>query len=190
VLINNAGVFIVNEKVSQDGLDTRFVVNTIAPYLLVKLLQPLLPGGARVINLSSAAQATFHVNELTTTSKQSDGIVYAQSKLALTMWSINLAETLKENGVVVIAVNPGSMLASKMVEQAYGVKGKDIQIGANILCDLALEDKYKDASGQYYDNDSGGFALPHPDALDKQRNQDVVNTIDDFLSNIKHLLDN
>ena len=36
----------------------------------------------------------------------------------------------------------------------------------------------------------GGFALPHPDALDKQRNQDVVNTIDDFLSNIKHLLDN
>lgn len=34
VLINNAGVFRTAELVTQDGLDTRFAVNTIAPYLL------------------------------------------------------------------------------------------------------------------------------------------------------------
>ena len=73
------------------------------------------------------------------------------------------------------------MLASKMVREAYGVKGKDIQIGANILCDLALKDDYKIASGQYFDNDSGDFASPHPDALDLQNNQHVVDIIESIL---------
>lgn len=183
VLVNNAGVYVVNERVSPDGLDTRFVVNTIAPYLLTKLLLPLLGGSGRVINLSSAAQASFNPNELMINSNQSDGIVYAQSKLALTMWSISLADTLKENGTVVIAVNPGSMLGSKMVKEAYGVNGKDIQIGANILCDLALNDQYEIASGQYFDNDIGRSARPHPDALDAQKNQRVVDVIESMLAN-------
>lgn len=181
VLINNAGVYVVNDKVSADGLDTRFAVNSIAPFLLTKLLLPLLGDSGRVINLSSAAQASFNPNELTTTSRQSDGVVYAQSKLALTMWSICLANTLKDEGPVIIAVNPGSMLGSKMVKEAYGVNGKDIQIGANILCDLALQDEYKNASGQYFDNDSGQFARPHPDALDSQKNQQVVDVIEAML---------
>jgi len=34
VLINNAGIFRASEPVTQDGLDVRFVVNTIAPFLL------------------------------------------------------------------------------------------------------------------------------------------------------------
>ena len=32
VLINNAGIFHTPEPITQDGLDVRFVVNTIAPY--------------------------------------------------------------------------------------------------------------------------------------------------------------
>ena len=40
VLINNAGIYKTNDKVTKDGLDVRFVVNTIAPYLLTKLLMP------------------------------------------------------------------------------------------------------------------------------------------------------
>ena len=42
VLMNNAGVFKVSEPITQDGLDVRFVVNTIAPYLLTKRLLPLI----------------------------------------------------------------------------------------------------------------------------------------------------
>ena len=183
VLINNAGVYVSKQNVTDDGLDTRFVVNTVAPYLLTKLLLPILVKGSRIINLSSAAQAPLNPNNLTTTSKQSDAIVYAQSKLALTMWSISMANTLKDNQIVVIAVNPGSMLGSKMVKEAYGVNGKDIQIGACILSDLALSDQYKNNSGQYFDNDSGKFARPHPDALDTQKNQQVVNVIEAMLVN-------
>ena len=44
VLINNACVYGVAELVSQDGLDTRFVVNTIAPYGLRRRNIPALDG--------------------------------------------------------------------------------------------------------------------------------------------------
>ncbi|MGI9227204.1 MAG: SDR family NAD(P)-dependent oxidoreductase [Gammaproteobacteria bacterium] len=183
VLINNAGVYIVSEKVSVDGLDTRFVVNTIAPYLLTKELLPLLGNSSRVINLSSAAQAPINPNNLTKPSNQSDGTVYAQSKLAITMWSRSLALSLKNTGPIIIAVNPGSMLGSKMVKEAYGVNGKDIQIGSDILCRLALNDEFNNATGKYFDNDSGQITSPHPDALDSQKNQRVVDVIEAALAN-------
>ena len=57
VLINNAGVFTSAETRTQDGLDVRFAVNTLAPYLLTQKLLPLLGASGRVINLSSAAQS-------------------------------------------------------------------------------------------------------------------------------------
>jgi NAD(P)-dependent dehydrogenase (short-subunit alcohol dehydrogenase family) len=38
VLINNAGVYSAPDPVTQDGLDVRFAVNTIAPYLLTRRL--------------------------------------------------------------------------------------------------------------------------------------------------------
>ena len=43
VIINNAGVFSLPNPVTVDGYDVRFIVNTIAPYLLTKRLLPLLP---------------------------------------------------------------------------------------------------------------------------------------------------
>ena len=180
-LINNAGVYNVSEKVSVDGLDTRFVVNTIAPYLLTRELLPLLGCDSRVINLSSAAQAPINPSNLTKPSKLPDGTVYAQSKLAITMWSHSLALSCKDSGPSIIAVNPGSMLGSKMVKEAYGVNGKDINIGADILCRLALDDEFKNDSGKYFDNDSGQFSSPHPDAIDLVKSQQVVDTIDKVL---------
>ena len=49
VLINNAGVYSASDPVTQDGLDVRFAVNTIAPYLLTQRLLPLLGKPGRVI---------------------------------------------------------------------------------------------------------------------------------------------
>ena len=42
VLINYAGIYKTPAAVTSDGLDIRFVVNTIAPYLLTKALLPQL----------------------------------------------------------------------------------------------------------------------------------------------------
>ena len=57
VLINNAGVYKISEVTTSDNLDVRFVVNTIAPYLLTQKLIPLFDATGRIVNLSSAAQS-------------------------------------------------------------------------------------------------------------------------------------
>ena len=183
VLINNAGVYNVPNSVTQDGLDIRFAVNTIAPYLLTKLLLPLFEKSGRVINVSSAAQYTVELKALVGQSRLSDDMAYAQSKLALTMWSRDMALSLKDKGPSIIVVNPKSMLGSKMVKQAYGVDGADLQIGADILTRATLSDEFADASGKYFDNDVGRFASPHPDALNLQKCKEITNVIETVLTN-------
>ena len=184
VLINNAGVYGTPHPVTPDGLDARFSVNTIAPYLLTKRLLPLVGASGRVVNLSSAAQAPVDPEALFGRAKLSDGAAYAQSKLALTMWSRIMALSLKAPGPVIVAVNPRSLLGSKMVKQAYGVAGGDLRIGAEILCRAAFSDEFATASGQYFDNDIGQFTAPHPDALNPQKCEAVVRIIETILADL------
>jgi len=182
VLINNAGVYNTSNPIAQNGLDVRFAVNAIAPYLLTQRLMPLMEASGRVINLSSAAQASVNLEALAGRVRLSDSAAYAQSKLALTMWSRYLAFSLKENGPAIVAVNPGSLLSSKMVKEAFGIAGGDIRIGAEILTRAALSDEFGTASGLYFDNDSGQFASPHPDALNPQKTEAVTRAIEEILT--------
>ncbi|MGI2103817.1 SDR family NAD(P)-dependent oxidoreductase [Shewanella frigidimarina] len=182
VLINNAGVFNVADIETKDGLDARFMVNTTAPYLLYKLLLSLLGNQSRVINLSSAAQASLSADELTKPSFLADGTVYAQSKLALTMWTYGVAKQLQNTGPAVIAVNPKSLLGSKMVKQAYGIAGGDLKIGADILIKAALSEAFADVSGQYFDNDIGQFTVAHPDAANALKCQQVIDVMDGIIA--------
>ena len=182
VLINNAGVYGAPDPITQDGLDVRFAVNTIAPYLLTRRLLSLLGASGRVVNLSSAAQSPVDPEALAGRVRLSEGAAYAQSKLALTMWSRGMALSRQDDGPAIIAVNPGSLLGSKMVKQAFGVAGGDLRIGAEILARAALSDEFEAASGQYFDNDSGRFASPHPDALDPRKSEEIVCVIEAVLA--------
>lgn len=182
VLINNAGVFATQDTMTSDGLDVRFAVNTVAPYLLTKRLLPLLGTSGRVVNLSSAAQSTVDLDALVGEVRLSDGQAYAQSKLALTSWSRSLALSLAGEGPTIVAVNPGSMLGTKMVREAYGVHGADVRVGAEILRRAALSEEFGRASGEYFDNDSGRFAAPHPDALDPLTSETIVRSIEAILA--------
>ncbi len=183
IVINNAGVLRTADTFTDDGLDIRFAVNTFAPYLLTQQLLPRLRPGARIVNLSSAAQSPVNLEALAGRITIPDQLsAYAQSKLALTMWSRTLAESQKKNGLMVVAVNPGSLLATKMVKEGFGMAGKDIRIGADILVRAALADEFAAASGLYFDNDIGGFASPHPDALDRKITETVLNVIEKILA--------
>ena len=184
VLINNAGVFKVQNPATIDRFDVRFAVNTIAPYMLTKKLLPLFNLSGRIVNLSSAAQAPVDTTILAGPPRLSDGEAYAQSKLALTMWSCHMGRALKNKGPAIIALNPASFLGSKMVKEAYGVAGKDLSIGADILCRAALSDEFASASGRYFDNDSGKFSPPHPDALNDRKCETVIRTIEAVLNKL------
>lgn len=173
VLINNAGVFKSPVQQTKNGLDIRFVVNYLAPYLLTHELLPLLKKGtsSRIINLSSAAQASVSQQALLGKELLHPQQSYAQSKLALTMWSFHLAKSLDD--IAVIAVNPGSLLNTNMVKEAYGRYWSSASKGGNILYDLAISEEYNGITGKYFDNDKGEekgiFGNAHQDAYDEKR---------------------
>ncbi|SHF39256.1 Short-chain dehydrogenase [Ruegeria intermedia] len=176
VLINNAGVYKTRQPLTPEGLDVRFVVNTLAPHVLTRGLLPIIPAGGRVVNLSSAAQAPVDVEAMRGNGRLSDMAAYAQSKLALTIWSQQMARAHPQ-GPIFVAVNPGSLLASKMVREGFGVAGNDLTIGADILRRAALSEDFAEASGRYFDNDAGRFAPPHPAAADPEHAAQVMDAI-------------
>ncbi|MEM9173480.1 MAG: SDR family NAD(P)-dependent oxidoreductase [Pseudomonadota bacterium] len=184
VLINNAGIFKTAQPIAANGIDVRFVVNTLAPYLLTRQLLERIPADGRIVNLSSAAQATVDYTALNGDALLADNAAYAQSKLAITMWSAALAEELGADGPVVVAVNPASFLGSKMVKEAYGVPGNDISIGADILVRAALSDEFADATGRYYDNDNARFAPPHADAQNADNNRQLMGAVESLLNKL------
>lgn len=186
VLINNAGVMRVPDTITQDGLDVRFAVNTVAPYLLTKRLLTLMRSTSRVINLSSAAQAPVEMDALRGKKQLLDDMqAYAQSKLALTMWNNALATSLGSAGPTFVAVNPGSLLASKMVKEGFGIAGKSLSIGADALTRAALSDEFANASGRYFDNDKSQFGPPHPDALNNQKCAAVLAVMEELIDHGK-----
>ena len=176
VLINNAGVLKTPNPSLPDGQDVRFVVNTLAPYVLARALLPIIPREGRIINLSSAAQAPVDPRAMRGGMPLADMDAYAQSKLAITIWSQEMARALPD-GPAVIAVNPGSLLATKMVKEGFGVAGNDLRIGADILCRLALDPSHAADSGKYWDNDAGRFAAPHGAASDPAQVRAVMEVL-------------
>ncbi|MEL6476362.1 MAG: SDR family NAD(P)-dependent oxidoreductase [Pseudomonadota bacterium] len=183
ILINNAGVLKAPRAETAEGFDIRFMVNTFAPVALTRGLLPIIPRDGRIINVSSAAQAPVDPAAMAGAASLGDMAAYSQSKLAITIWTQEMAKTLGQ-GPAVIAVNPGSLLASKMVKEGFGIAGNDLGIGAGILCDAALGDRFAGASGQYFDNDSGHFAAPHAAAKDPNHVRDVMQGIEDALATL------
>ncbi len=179
VILNNAGVF---KSANTTGLDIRIVVNYFAQYLLTNSLLPLMKSksDARIINLSSAAQSEVSIDLLKGKKQVSQSESYAQSKLALTMWSFRLAKELEN--VSVIAVNPGSLLNTKMANEAYGQYWSPATKGADLLVGLCTSEKFKGVTGKYFDNDRGGFGEAHPDAYNHRKIEQLIKITEEMLS--------
>lgn len=176
VLINNAGIFNSDPVRDVWEVDRRLKVNYLAPYLLTKRLMPRIK--ERIINLSSAAQDAVDVEALTNVNDLTFRQTYGQSKLALTMWSFWLSNEHKDLDVV--AVNPGSLLDTKMVHEAYGKVWSKAEKGAEILCELAVDEKHKGRSGVYFDNDLGDYNTAHPAAYDESKIAALIKWTDNY----------
>lgn len=182
VLINNAGIFKSPIAMTKDGLDIRFAVNYYAPFILTNSLIDLLQKGEnpRIINLSSAAQAPVSEDALLGKREQSAMESYSQSKLAITMWSVHLSKTLAD--ITVIPVNPGSLLNTNMVREAFGHHRSSADKGADILYDLAISENHKNHSGDYFDNDRGAYGTAHDDAYDADKTKRLIELTESLLA--------
>ncbi|XP_072307484.1 polyprenol dehydrogenase [Eucyclogobius newberryi] len=117
VLVNNAGTMLVPERQTENGIEFHLGLNYLSHFLLTNLLLDVLKASgkqgrsARVVNMSSATHYTgvIDMDDLNRRSCYSSHGAYAQSKLALVLFSYFLQEQLISGGfpVTVNAVDPG-----------------------------------------------------------------------------------
>jgi NAD(P)-dependent dehydrogenase (short-subunit alcohol dehydrogenase family) len=113
LLINNAGVMMPPYQKTVDGFELQMGANYFGHFLLSSLLLPLLEQteGARIVNLSSIVHRSgkIHFDDMHFEKRYSKQAAYAQSKLAMLMFSYELDRRLKDKGykTLSIAAHPG-----------------------------------------------------------------------------------
>ena len=112
LLMNNAGTLETGLHITQDNMERTVQVNYVGPYLLTRLLLPLMGEGSRIVNMVSL---TYRVGSLDFPDFFQRGRkggfwripIYSNSKLALTLFTFDLAERLRDKGITVNAADPG-----------------------------------------------------------------------------------
>lgn len=142
VLVNNAGTGVPERTLTDDGIEKAFAVNYVAPFLLTNRLVPRLreSAPARVLNTvtvarhdSAADMAGGDLSDLDAvasgdydfdSAETPDGsetfdpdYAYVNSKLALLLFTYELAERLAGTGVTVACFHPGLVGATDITRK-------------------------------------------------------------------------
>ena len=112
LLMNNAGTMETRRCITEDGLERTVSVNYVAPYLLTRKLLPLMGEGSRIVNMVSCTYAIGKLDFPDFFLRGKKGAfwripIYSNTKLALTLFTLELAARVKERGIVVNAADPG-----------------------------------------------------------------------------------
>ncbi|MDY7226262.1 SDR family oxidoreductase [Hyalangium rubrum] len=168
VLVNNAGVYMNERVVTEDGQETTFQVNHLGPFLLTNLLlKGTLTGpGARIINVSSIAHSrgrmSFEDPQLAR--GFSPYGAYAQSKLANILFTFELAERLPAEQATVNCLHPG-VVSTKLLTEGFGMQGNDtVEEAAATSVYLATSPEVEGVTGRYFVRQRE--ASPAPQAQD------------------------
>ncbi len=120
VLVNNAGVYFTKRHITVDGTETVFSVNYLAPFLLTNLLLDTLKRStpSRIINVAGAHHSKGKINfdDLQGAQDFNGSRAIAQSKLALVLYTYELARRLEGTGVTANCSDPG-MVATNLTDK-------------------------------------------------------------------------
>ncbi len=166
VLVNNAGLAKRRHTLTEDGLETTFTVNHLAPFLLTRLLLDALKGSApaRIVNVASLVHwwGKIDFNDLQGVERYNLGKAYNQSKLANVLFTNELARRLEGTGIDVNCVHPG-LVATDFSREYTGFKGlmanklwrsfmRSPEQGADTVIYLASSPDAAGVTGKYFAN--------------------------------------
>jgi NAD(P)-dependent dehydrogenase (short-subunit alcohol dehydrogenase family) len=165
VLINNAGAVNLKRRETSDGFEATFAVNYLAPFLLTNLLLEKLKASApaRIVNVSSESHQAGYINMDDLQSEQHYKFMraYGQSKLALVLFTYELARRLQGTGVTANCLHPG-FVATNIGQNGIGSVGRSIvklifsrlgispEEGAKTSLYLASSPEIEGVTGKYF----------------------------------------
>src|SRR2546426_1195063 len=165
VLINNAGAaFPGRRRETVDGLEMTFAVNYLAPFLLTNLLLDVLKASApaRIVNVSSNSHEAGYIqmDDLQEEKHYRSMSVYGQSKLAVVLFTYELARRLQGTGVTANCLHPGFVAthfgqrdagpAFRLLVKLIGSFGTSPEKGAKTSIYLASSPDVEGVTGQYF----------------------------------------
>lgn len=155
VLINNAGVDMSERQITADGFEATFAVNYLAPFLLTSLLLDILIKGipSRIINVSSSVhqKARIDFENLQGEKNFIGWHAYTTSKLALVMFTLELAVRLKNERITCNCLHPGAVDTKMLRTRFPDFKGISLAEGAETSVYLAGSQEIENISGEYFD---------------------------------------
>jgi retinol dehydrogenase 14 len=164
VVINNAGVYMNDRQLTDDGLESTFVINHLAGLTLGQLLLPALresPQG-RLIYVSSGAHFSARLDWDNLQGERSwDSFeAYALSKLGNVLTAVELGRRLRGTPLTVNACHPG-VVSTRLLRAGFGGHGTDsLQEAAATSVHLALAPELSTATAGYYKRKA--LARMHP----------------------------
>jgi len=173
VLINNAGGFFMRRRESVDGVEMTLALNHLAPFLLTNLLLDRLRAGApaRVINVSSDMHrnVTLDLDDLQMTAGYRGIPAYSRAKLALVLFTYELARRLEGSGVTANALHPGFVatgiglpgpLAAAILKPLLRHVARSPEEGARTSLYLATSPQVEGMTGAYYADEQAVGSAP------------------------------
>lgn len=161
VLINNAAVFLPNRTETEEGIESTFAINYLSHFLLTDLLIDVLKSSApsRIINVASKHSGiTMNFDDLMLTKKYSVIKAVGPTKLALVLFTKELAKRLDGSGVTVNSLHPGivkSNLLNKMpwfLRKVFHLFAVSPEKGADTVVYLAASKEVEGVSGGFFVN--------------------------------------
>lgn len=153
VLINNAGVYMKEHLLTEDGYEMTFAVNHLSHFLLTNLLIETIKKSeqGRIINVSSIAHESAEVDfeNLNTEKKFSPYGAYALSKFANIVFTKALAKKLIGTNITVNSLHPG-VISTKLLKAGFNITGSSVKKGAETSVYLALSSEVKNITGEYF----------------------------------------
>lgn len=112
LLMNNAGTMETGLHHTVDGMERTVSVNYAGPYLLTRKLLPLMQEGSRIVNMVSCTYAIGKLDFPHFFLRGRKGAfwripVYSNTKLALLLFTFELADRVRERSIAVNAADPG-----------------------------------------------------------------------------------
>ncbi|OPZ93512.1 MAG: Cyclopentanol dehydrogenase [Firmicutes bacterium ADurb.Bin419] len=124
VLVNNAGVILLDRQQTFDGYELQFGVNHLGHFLLTNWLLDLMltSAPARIINVSSGAHKSgkIHFDDVNLKKNYNVWRAYAQSKLANVLFTYELSERLKGTKVTANCLHPGAVATAMGIDRNTG----------------------------------------------------------------------